>query len=55
MGTQKDRYTMAYIKAADGRVIADEVEIHNMVTSHFNEWFAMPEYAKESSLHLSDS
>ena len=38
-----------------GRVVSDEKEIHNMVTAHFNEWFVMPEYAKASSLHVSES
>ena len=44
---------MTYIKTPEGRVVADEIEIHNMVTEHFNEWFAMPEDAKTSSLHVS--
>ena len=34
---------------------AGGVRIHNMVTTHFNEWFAMPEYAKASSLHVPES
>ena len=35
LGTQTERYTMAYIKTAEGRVVADEKEIHNMVTAYF--------------------
>ena len=46
---------MTYIKTPEGRVVSDEEEMHNMVTAHFNEWFAMPEYIKTSSLHVSES
>ena len=53
LGTQSERYTMTFIKTPEGRVVTDEEEIHNMVTAHFNEWFAMPDNA--SSLHVSES
>ena len=46
---------MTYVKTVEGRVVSGEKEIHNMVTAHFNEWFAMPKYAKASSLHISES
>ena len=54
LGTQTARYNMTYTKTSEGRAMPDEEKIHNMVTAHFKEWFAMPEYAKTSSLHVSE-
>ena len=53
LGSQTERYTMTYIKTPLGGVVSDEEEIRNMLTANFNQWFAMPEYAKTSSLHVS--
>ena len=53
LGTQTERFLMAYIKSQDGIIVTHEVLIHDMVTNHFNEWFAIPEYAKTSTLHMS--
>ena len=55
LGTQTESFLMTYIKTPDGIVLADEALIHEMVTKHFNDWFAIPDYAKTSSLHLSPS
>ena len=55
LGTQTERYTITYIKPPEGRVVSDEEEIHNMPIVHFNERFAMPDYAMTSSLHVSES
>ena len=46
LGTPTERYTMTYFKTPDGRVVSDEKDI--------NKQFAMPEYAKASSLHVSE-
>ena len=53
LGTQTKRFVMTYIKSADGIIVSDEVLIHDMVTKHSNEWFAVPEYSKTSPLHIS--
>ena len=52
LGNQSKKCTMQYIKTQEGRVVTDEEEIHNMVTAHFNEWFAMP--ANAAGLHVSE-
>ena len=46
---------MTYIKTPEGWVVSDEEEIDNMVTTHFNEWFTKPKYAKKSNLYVSES
>ena len=53
LGTQTERFLMTYIRTPEGDILTDEHEIHEMVTQHFNEWFAMPEFAQESMLHMS--
>ena len=45
-GIQTERFNMTYIRATEDRVVVDDEEVHNMVTAHFNEMYAMPEDAK---------
>ena len=44
---------MTYIRTPEGNILSDEALIHDMITNHFNDWFAIPDYAKSSSLHMS--
>ena len=53
LGTQTEMFLMTYIKTADGIIVSVEVLIHDMVKKHFNEWFAIPDYAKTSAFHMS--
>ena len=55
LGTQTEMYTKTYIKTPEGRVVSDDGEIHNMVISHFSEWFAISDYGKTSTLHVFES
>ena len=48
-----ERFLMTYIKTSAGTILTDEALIHEMVTKHSNDWFAIPDYAKTSSLHIS--
>ena len=54
LGTQTERFLMTYIRTPEGNTLSDEAEIHDMVTSHFTDWFVIPEFAKKTSvLHMS--
>ena len=53
LGTQTERFIMTYIRTPEGDILTDELEIHELVTQHFNEWFAIPEFAQNSLLHMS--
>ena len=45
LGTQIERFQMTYIRTPEMNILADETKIYDMVTKHFNEWFAIPKFA----------
>ena len=40
---------------AEGNILTDEREIHDIVTKYFNKWFAIPEFSQTSMLHMSQT